>query len=293
MRNLDTNLLRAFVAVAETGNITRAAGQMNLTQAAVSLQLKRLEETFTHLLFARGPRGLTLTPAGERLLPQARNLLHLNDEIWTGMTAPEYEGEVALGVPHDIVGSFLPPILRSFDRAWPRAQLRLVCNNTSVLLHELESGTIDLMLSTLQAAPRGAELLVEERLVWVGAPGGRAHLSRPLPLVFCGACAFKGPVTDVLDQKNLPWRLVGHVFDMPAEVAMIEADLGVCAFMARTMPKGLVTLGTAQGLPTLPRFSIFLHLPSDGGTPLARELAAHLRKGIAACPPAPVEAVCA
>src|SRR5690242_11564211 len=98
--------------------MTRAAALLHLTQAAVSQQIKRLEESLGCALFLRDRQRLVPTQAGERLLARAQRLLAVNDEIWTIMTAPEFEGEVRLGVPHDIVGPFLPQVLRSFGRDW-------------------------------------------------------------------------------------------------------------------------------------------------------------------------------
>jgi DNA-binding transcriptional LysR family regulator len=84
--NLDVSLLRAFVAVVDAGGMTAAAGSLNLTQAAVSQQIKRLEEIVGEPLVTRNRRGMELTPAGERLFGRAKRLLALNDEIWTEMT---------------------------------------------------------------------------------------------------------------------------------------------------------------------------------------------------------------
>jgi DNA-binding transcriptional LysR family regulator len=107
-RNLDISLLRAFVAVADTGGMTAATGVLNLTQAAVSQQIKRLEDAFGHTLITRDRRSMTLTPAGERLFGAARRMLALNDEVWAQMTTPEFEGEVRLGIPSDIITTYLP-----------------------------------------------------------------------------------------------------------------------------------------------------------------------------------------
>ena len=93
--------------------MTSGSRILNLTQAAVSQQIKRLEEPFDAELFNRSQRQLALTPAGERLLGNARRILALNDEIWGLMTSPDFEGEVRLGVPHDIVQPFMPPILQA------------------------------------------------------------------------------------------------------------------------------------------------------------------------------------
>ena len=87
-RNIDTSLLRAFVAVAETSGMTTAANLLNLTQAAVSQQIKRLEDAFEAPLFERERKGLRLTSAGERLFVKAKRMLALNDDIWAEMTTP-------------------------------------------------------------------------------------------------------------------------------------------------------------------------------------------------------------
>ena len=103
---------------------------LNLTQAAVSQQLKRLEELFGTELFERHHKRLALKPNGERLIAHAQRLIALNDEVWGAMSAPAYAGEVRLGVPHDIVGTYMPPILSRFDKAWPRVRVALKCTTT-------------------------------------------------------------------------------------------------------------------------------------------------------------------
>src|SRR5262249_60833729 len=123
--NIDTSLLRAFVAAAETGGMTTAARLINLTQAAVSQQVKRLEETLGRQLFERERRGLRLTPRGERLLVRARRLLALDDAGWAVRKVPDFKGEVRLGVPLDVVAASMPPVLQSFDQAWAGVGLSL------------------------------------------------------------------------------------------------------------------------------------------------------------------------
>ena len=94
LRNLDMTALRAFATVAEVGGVTRAAGVLNLTQSAVSMQLKRLEESLNITLLDRSARSIGLTPAGEQLLVYTRKMLRLKDESFSRLTATEYEGEV-------------------------------------------------------------------------------------------------------------------------------------------------------------------------------------------------------
>ena len=103
MRNLDMTTLRSFLAVAEHGGVTRAAGALNLTQSAVSMQLKRLEDLLDIQLLDRSNRKIALTGSGEQMLSYARRIVALNDEAVGRLTEELYEGEITLGVPQDIV----------------------------------------------------------------------------------------------------------------------------------------------------------------------------------------------
>src|SRR5262245_61172562 len=191
-RDIDISLLRAFAAVAETGGVTSAARLLNLTQAAVSQQIKRLEEFFALTLFDREQRRLALTPTGERLLAYAQRILALNDEVWGVMTSPDFEGEVRFGVPHDIVTPFVPPILKTFNQCWPRVRVTLICQPTVKLLRLLETRDIDLTLTTEKEAGGEGEFLMADQLVWVGARAGDAHRRNPLPVSFGDtSCAFR------------------------------------------------------------------------------------------------------
>ncbi len=97
MRNLDVTTLRSFVAVADHGGVTRAAGFLHLTQSAVSMQLKRLEELLGLELLDRSGRTIALTASGEQLLAYARRMVALNDEVMSKLTDQAFEGEVVLG----------------------------------------------------------------------------------------------------------------------------------------------------------------------------------------------------
>ncbi len=284
-RNIDTSLLRAFVAVAETLGMTAAANLLNLTQAAVSQQIKRLEETFAVPLFDRQRRGLRLTSAGERLFAKAKRLLALNDEIWAEMTTPIYEGEVRLGIPYDIVSGFLPPVLKAFTQAYPRIMIFLDCRPSRVLLESLDAGEINLAITTEIGCQPHGESLVMDRLVWAGAKGGSAHRQRPLPLSLGSeSCAFRPPILKALTDAGIDWRPVSEISNMDAMNATVQTDLAVGALLASTVPANLDILGPDSGLPPLPTFSINLYLPKTGATPVAAELARHIREGFVARP---------
>jgi DNA-binding transcriptional LysR family regulator len=276
-RDIDTALLRAFIAVVETGSVTGAAALLNLTQAAVSQQLKRLEELFGTQLFERHHRRLALRPNGERLLAHAHKLIALNDEVFGAMSAPAYEGEVRLGVPHDIVGPYLPPILRRFDKAWPRVRVSLKCTTTPQLLELLRKGEIDLTLTTEQRA--GGKTLLEDELVWAGAMNGAAHGRDPLPISLGDEkCAFRPAVLKALRATGRDWRPVCEVSSMEPLLASIEADLAIAPLLRTTIPHYLQAIDRDRRLPRLPKFFINMYLPPARQSEIALELARHIEQ---------------
>ncbi len=280
-RNIDTSLLRSFVAVAETGSMTTAAKQLHLTQAAVSQQIKRLEELFDRQLFDREQRRLALTSSGGMLLAKAPRLLAMNDEIWATMTAPEFVGEVRLGVPGDIISAYIPPILKSFDKAWPDVRVFIVAGVTVDLQEQLKNGDIDLCLTTEQNPKKGGEKLLREPLVWVGAPNGTAYLRDPLPVALGDqSCIFRNAVLERLAKEGRNWRSVCDTSAMQPLYVSVEADLGVTALLASSVPPNLVVLGPEADLPRLPDFHICLYLPRAGSTEIADELARHIRSAL-------------
>jgi DNA-binding transcriptional LysR family regulator len=281
IRNLDTSLLRAFVAVAETAGMTSAANVLHLTQAAVSQQIKRLEDAFGCELFERDRRGLRLTAAGERLLGRAKRMLALNDEIWAEMTTPDFSGEVRLGIPTDIVHAYLPPVLKRFARAYPRVRIVLDCRSSFELREALIAGLLDLAITTELTCGPGGETLFLDKLVWVGARGGEACRERPLPVAAGhSTCSFRSAVTKALQNAGLEWRAVSEVNDTGAMSAMVQADLAVMALLASTVPGDFEVVGPESGLPALPAFSVNLYLSRSEASSATREFARHLREDL-------------
>jgi DNA-binding transcriptional LysR family regulator len=281
-RTVDLSLLRTLVAVAETGGMTSAAKALNLTQAAVSQQIRRLEEHFSTQLFARDTRRPVVTPCGERLVAYAQRMLALNDEMWGMMTSPEFEGEIRLGVPHDIITPFIPPILKGFNQHWPRVRVNLVCMSSERLLKLMDDNKIDLTLTTDQIPGESGELLLPDQLVWVGAKGGEAVRRRPLPVTFGDlTCRFRGPATRALGDAGLDWHLTCETTDFNPYCATISADLAVAPMLKLTVPKELQVLGPEDGLPRLPVFYINMRLPQAEPTRIALEMAKFIRAGLA------------
>lgn len=250
-RNLDMTALRSFVTVAEKGGVTRASGFLNLTQSAVSMQLKRLEEALNLPLLDRSARSVSLTSTGEQLLSYARRMLELNDEVMTRMTDTAFEGELVLGVPHDVVYPAVPAILRSFAAEFPRVKVNLISSHTRLLKGMFERGEADFILTTEDTIPDGARQLTTLPLVWIGAEGGSAHRERPLRLAFASNCIFRTGATKALDAEGIAWEMSVESDNERAVEAIVAADLAVHVALAGTEPLYTTRLGSGCGLPDL------------------------------------------
>ncbi|RVD55523.1 LysR family transcriptional regulator, partial [Mesorhizobium sp. M7A.F.Ca.ET.027.03.2.1] len=262
IRNLDMALIRTFITVADKASMTAAANALHLTQGAVSQQVKRLEEALGSSLFTRDRRGLRLTRAGEQLFGRGKRLLALNDEIWAEMAGTSVAGQVRLGVPYDLVGTLLAPVLKTYAETYPQIEISLVCASSPELTAALAAGTIDLAVIEERVGPSAGECLAIDRLVWVGAKGGIARAKRPLPVsIVADTCAFRPAVLAALGEHGLEWRTVFENGNIDATTATVRSDLAVTTWLASTVPADLDILPSESGLPPLPNFAINLHLP--------------------------------
>lgn len=278
--NLDTALLRTFVAVCDHAGMTAAGHALHLTQGAVSQQVGRLESALGTPLFVRSRRGVRLTPAGERLIGRAREMLALHDELWADMTGRVVAGRVTLGVPDDLV-AMLAPVVKGFVEDHPRVELSLVCASSSDLSAEVGRGVVDVAVVEEPHESAVGEVVALDRLVWVGDRDGRAHLARPLPVsVVSQSCAFRPVVLDALCRDGRDWRTVFENGSLAATLATVRMGLAVTALLESTAPADLAVLGPSAALPELPPFALTLRVGATASPPAA-ELAARLRAGLA------------
>jgi len=283
MRNLDITTLRALVAVADHGGVTRAAAILNLTQSAVSMQIKRLEEMLDLALFDRGHRRVSLTGPGEQLVRYARRILSLNDEAVARLTEDRYEGELRLGVPHDIVYPVVPRVLKQFNAAYPRINVHLRSSSTMRLHEEFARGEVDVILTTEGSPKPGGETLTEMALRWTGARGGAAWKRRPLRLAFCTACIFRPIVLRRLEEAGIDWEMAVLSEDDRAVEALVSADLAVGALLEDSIPPHQEAIEPGSALPDLGVQRINLYA-RPGGDTLLDPLSEMLRQGFVAQP---------
>lgn len=252
MRNLDLGTLRALVAVADAGGVTRAAGFLHLTQSAVSMQLKRLEEVLDAQLLDRSGRGIAFTASGDQLLGYARRMVALNDEAVLQLTAQEYTGTLRLGVPHDIVYPAIPQVLKQFNAVFPAIRILLESAHTNTLKEMFAKGECDVILTTETALGAGGVTLAERPLHWIGAPGGAAWRQRPLSIAYGRLCTFRPLVVAALDAADIAWQMIMESDNDSAIHATVSADLAVHTAIEGTEPQQMVRIDHGGALPDLP-----------------------------------------
>ena len=281
MRNLDLTALRSFVAIADAGGVTRAAGFLNLTQSAVSMQIKRLEDMLQVELLDRSARKVGLTAAGEQLLGYARRMLSLNDEAFGRLTHDSFEGEIVLGVPHDIVYPNIPQVLQRFNRDYPKMKVTLLSSFTRALLEQFGRGECDIILATEDGCGDGGMTLVELPLVWIGAPGGQAWRQRPLRLAYEYRCIFRQWAQAALDKAAVSWEMAVESDNTRTIEASVSADLAVHSMLAGSEPHHLERVAHGGTLPDLPRLKVNLYVADPVHSPAVGVLAELIKRAFA------------
>ena len=254
---LDIDLLKTFIAIAETGGFTRAAGEVNKTQGAVSMQMKRLEELVGRTVFVRDGRQSKLTQDGELLLEYARRIVRLNDEAVSTFSQPAMSGVVRFGVPDDYADSVLPELLARFSRTHPMVQLDVECLDSSALWERARDGSLDLALVSKPIGTPGMEVLRREPVVWVTSARHSAHEREVVPLAVAQVgCWWRENITTALDAWKRPYRIAYASDNSNAVNAAVMSGLAVGAIPKLCLRPGMKVLTEADGFPTLHEFDI-------------------------------------
>ncbi|MET9291686.1 LysR substrate-binding domain-containing protein [Streptomyces sp. NPDC003077] len=176
--------LRYFAAVADTRHFTRAAERVHVAQPSLSQQIRSLERELGAELFHRARGHITLTDAGETLLPLARRILADADTARREVqeVAQLRRGRLRLGAPPSLCASLVPDVLSAFHAAYPGVELVVREDGSQDLVRVLADGELDLALIItplpVQAPALATGELLREELVVVSAPGRPAPVGR-------------------------------------------------------------------------------------------------------------------
>ena len=248
---LDTIALKSFIAIAETGTFSHAADTVGRTQSALSLQIKKLEESLGCVLFERTSRKVALTEQGEIFLGYAKRIIQLQWEAYSRLKEPDIEGEIRLGTPEDFATHYLPEVLATFRKHHPRVQLNVECDLTLNLLDGFQRGSFDIVLVKRDPkAVKGGTKVWREALVWAAAD--HHALEEPLSLVLSPQpCIYRARALAALDRARKPWHITYTSPSLAGTLAAVKAGLGITVLPANMLPIGIHPIRTEIKLPAL------------------------------------------
>jgi DNA-binding transcriptional LysR family regulator len=275
---LDLDVLRTFVAIAETGSFTTASSAVFRTPSAVSMQIKKLEDTLGRAVFHRDARSVSLTTDGALLIGYARRMLALNREAVSKFVAPDIRGVVRLGSPDDYGERVLPSVLKRFAKSHPAIAVDVVIDMSGNLKKRMADGSLDITLFTAcRTVPEGAEVLLTEPVVWAGAKGGSAHLRQPLPLsLWEEGCAWRADALEALGREGRDYRIAYMSAHTAGQRAAILSDLAIAPMAKSFIGEDMVALGAKDGLPELSSYNLAMMVAPDASAPV-RAAADHIR----------------
>jgi len=258
---MDIRELRTFIAVAETGSFTRAGGRLQISQSAVSQQIRLLEESLGAPLFTRRAREVSLTQAGNVLLPYARQIVAKLEEARAVVS--DYEGlgrgRIVIGAGGAVCHHLLPELLKEFSQRFAKVEIQVISGFSNETLQRTIEGGVDLgivVLPVQHTAVVSAELGRDE-LVAIAQPGhrwtglarvrARDFVDEPLVVYERNSHTFRIIERFLLEEGVFP-RFAMEISDLEAVKRMVEAGLGV-AVMATWMIRQEILRGSLIARP--------------------------------------------
>lgn len=248
VQDLQIDWLKCFVAVVDAGSLSGAAPEVNRSQSAVSMQLKKLEAALGCQLLMRGPRQHQLTSEGQLLLGYARRMLDLHAETQAAFLGEELTGRIRLGVPDDYAARYLTPVLKRFAPQHGAVEIELACEQSTSLIPRVERGDLDLALVS-RDQPRHGTLLFHEPMVWVGSAQFQVWRRDPLPIaVYEDSSLAKRSAINSLALQGRRYKVVYNSSSLAGQIAAVESGLAVAVLTQCSAPAHLEILGSDHGL---------------------------------------------
>ena len=250
---LDTDQLRSFLAIVDSGSFTRAAERVNKTQSAVSMHIRRLEEQLGCVLFVKQGRGAKLTAEGEELIDYARRIMQAEAGAMAALSRKGLQGSVRLGIPDDYAEAFLADILTRFNHRHPLVEIAVTCENSIELAALIHAGALELALVTDHEGLTGFEVIREEPLRWAAALRFKPSAAEPIPLALgSSACVWRRVADEALEGRRESVRALFVSKNYTAIGTVVRAGLAATVLPESMIGEGLRILGPADGLPRLP-----------------------------------------
>jgi DNA-binding transcriptional LysR family regulator len=247
-----------------------------VTQSALSLQIRRLEDIVRQPLFHRDGRKLRVTAAGEHLLETARQILALNDRVLASLQGQALSGTVRIGLNQDFAEMFLPGVLRDFVTAHPDVQMQVRIGGSQELLDAMRADQLDVVLCVRAAGE--PQSIKTGPMEWLGDAGLLERDVLPLALLE-PPCVFRATALRVLEEAGRPFKIVVETASLSGVRAAVQAGLAITCRNPLFIDPELMSVLQGTDLPALPSvcFALFTH---PHASPAAKHLAGLVRSTV-------------
>ena len=253
MDNLDSDLLRTFLAVADEGSVTDGAARIYRSQSATSLQVKRLEAILGQPVFERHGRGVLLSDAGRQLLPVAQDVTARLDAALRDISKHDVSGKIRIGIPDDHGRTKLAEIIARFARHHPQVELDVTCALSTGFPDALEKGTLDLAIYEVESPKKHEEVLFEDPTCWVSSAHRDFSSDDSLPVaLFDHACWWRDVAIASLKARRKPYRIVYSSQSVSGVIAAVEAGIAIGLLGRSSLRSGLSVISNSVGLGNTP-----------------------------------------
>ncbi|MBT0782828.1 LysR family transcriptional regulator [Paracoccus sp. pheM1] len=225
---LDPRLLRAFVAIVDSGSFTRAAERLHMTQSTISQQLARLEDAAGHALIDRAARPVLPTPQGERLLGYARRILALQQEAAAALGDPSGTSSIRLGLPEDIFNPEMCGIFRDFTRQFPQIRLDVTVGLSRELMRRYRAAELDIVVVKEPAPESDCRAHFTEAMAWFESALLPRDWQDPVPLVvFPPGGLYRDAMFARIEREQRRWYVAFSGSSLPSVILGVEGGLGI------------------------------------------------------------------
>ncbi|MCV6589679.1 MAG: LysR family transcriptional regulator [Marinobacterium sp.] len=239
---LDLELLRTFVAVVEQGELKKAAQQVHRSQAAVSMQLKRLESQLDSHLMERNNQGINLTESGKTLLAYARQLLQLSQQTLAAMNPTQLQEQLRFGIPSDYANTFTREFIPQLTMALPDVQPYINCAPSRALREQLNQGKLDVIIVSGESAQEPHPLLWSEAQRWVAPIQCHPELQDSLPVAILDTdCIIRDQTHALLQQSGHCWHSVFTGSQLENLAVAVESGMAIAL-----LPEQLINPSTMR-----------------------------------------------
>jgi DNA-binding transcriptional LysR family regulator len=247
--NIPIEILRSFVGILDAGSFTKAAARLNITQPAISAQIKRMQSLVGEELFVKEGAGIALTEKGETVCRYARRILALNDQI---LSSGRREKRFRIGLPSLIARQYLGNLATTLE-AENFHSVEIVCDRSEILLKRISAGFLDaaLAFSSSESADAAAAFEWKEPLVWVCHPEFVLSPGAPLPLLRWTNAVPDQIAVKACERANIRYSAAFTGDEVTALVEALGLKLGYLCIAGRAVPPGM-KIAKEYFLPKLP-----------------------------------------